>query len=207
MKQLFFLIILLSNSLSASDTWIEENIYKKQDDGKNRAEEETWFKENLKKILSESKKYDLTEIKANTDKILARSVPCKTSVGVYEDYTIYILMTFDLPEALWSEYSPILEKIGGAFVVRGLPNDSFIEFSKKIKIFREKGITAPVQLNPKLFEKYQVELSPSILLLEGDRYDKITGTVSITYALEQFEKFGDTNTAAGLQAKLFGGIH
>jgi len=171
-----------------------------------KKEEEAWFRENLKKVLAESKNYDLTDIKERTDEILANSSPCRISAESREDYSFYLLMTFDLPESLWREYSTVLEKVGGAFAVRGLPNDSFIEFTKKIKELRKKGITAPIQLNPNLFEKYQVELSPTILLLDGNHADRITGTVSIDYALEQFKKSGDTHNATDILDKLHGGV-
>lgn len=190
MKKAIFLMILLSRLLHASD---KEDV-------------ESWFKETLKRRLSEAEKYDLTEIKVRNKEILAKSVPCKTSENIQEDHSIYIMMTFDLPESLWLEYSHILEKIGGSFIVRGLPSDSFIEFAKTVKKFRERGILAPIQLNPTLFEKFSIDLAPSIVLVDGKKFDKISGTVSLNYALEQFEKSGDTNNASILQTKLKEGI-
>lgn len=190
MKRALFIMIFLSNVLQASD----------------QTEVETWFKETLKKRMSESEKYDLSEIKARNEEILSKSVPCKTSANTKEDYSIYLMMTFDLPENIWMEYSPVLEKIGGSFIVRGLPNDSFLEFAKAVKRLRDRGVKAPIQLNPKLFERFSIDRAPSIVLVDGDKYDKISGTVSISYALDQFEKRGDTRSADVLQAQLSGGL-
>jgi conjugal transfer pilus assembly protein TrbC len=192
MKKMLFLMIVLSNVLQASD----------------QAEEvEIWFKETLKKRMTESGKFDLSEIKAKNEEILSKSVPCKTSANTQEDYSIYLMMTFDLPESIWMEYSSVLEKIGGSFVVRGLPNDSFLEFAKTVKKLRDRGIKAPIQLNPKLFERLSIDRAPSVVLIDGEKYDKISGTISISYALDQFEKSGETRSAATLQAQLSGGLN
>lgn len=204
MKKALILLLSVSHALYSIDaSWIEENIYKKQEEAERQAKEEEWFKSTLKQSISD--KYDLSDIKKRTDEILSKAVPCKTQVNLAEEYNVYIAMTFDLPQSVWIEYSQTLEKIGGCFVVRGLPNDSFNDFAKKVKHLRDRGVSAAIQLNPKMFEKFQIDLSPTILLVDREKYDKVSGTVSILYALEQFEKFGDTNKASEIKMKISGG--
>lgn len=43
MKRVLFLMILFSYTLDASDAWIQENIYKKQEEAEKRAKDESWF--------------------------------------------------------------------------------------------------------------------------------------------------------------------
>lgn len=153
-----------------------------------------WFKETLKNKISESKNYNLDEIKERNQKILSDSKPCFSGT-IKEKYEVMIFMSFSIPLSLWKEYSESLEKTGGAFVIRGLPEDSFEAFAKALKVLREKGIYAPIIINPKHFEKFEVNSVPTIICVEQKKYDKISGTISLRYALEKFSQEGDTKIA------------
>ncbi len=191
MRYVIFLFCVIFCYLESSDEWIKENIYKKQEEAVKRANSEEWFKKTLQKRLSEIDRFDVEEIKSRTQEIHSKSKPCGPVSIQNDDFNLYVLMTFDLPDSLWLEYSLDLEKVKGTFVLRGLPQDSFIAFAKRIKDLRAIGVRAPIQLNPMIFDRYEVLNVPSIILEEGKLYDKISGPVSIHYALQKFSDEGD----------------
>lgn len=193
MKYAIFIFCIIFCYLESSDEWIKENIYKKQEEAAKRADNEEWFKNVLKERLSEVDQFDVEEIKSRTQEILSKSKPCGPVSTPNDDFNFYILMTFELPDSLWLEYSLDLERIKGAFVVRGLPQDSFVEFAKKVRDLRKIGVHAPIQINPMLFDQYEVFNAPTIILEEGKLYDKISGPVSVHYALEKFSNEGDVD--------------
>lgn len=181
MRKLLFLTLTLFSALRANE------------------DTESWFRETLKRRLEEADKYDLSEITSKTNEALKQSVPCNFSSNTRDDFNLFVFMTFDLPLSTWIEYSNDLNKVGGAFVVIGLPDDSFLKFAKVVKELKDQGVTAPIQLNPVLFDKFDIFMAPSIVLVDGDSYDKISGCVSLNYALEKFANFGDTKSASKLQ--------
>lgn len=186
MNYFFLLLILLSFPLNADQN-------------------DKWFKEVLMDRLENLEEFDLEEIKERTKNILANSTPCAASLPSQDDFNFYIFMTFDLPDQLWIEYSKSLEKIGGAFAIRGLPNNSFLSFARKVKNLREKGVSAPIQLNPQLFIDYQIECSPTMALIQGRICDKISGSISVDHAVEKFAKEGETTLSSTLLERIRGG--
>ncbi len=140
MKEGIFLLCFTFSLLSGSDSWIRENIHNKVEGADQRVKDEAWLKDVLKRRLSESDQFDLDEIKSRTQEILSNSIPCGPKPKIKEDFSLRILMTFGLSDSLWIEYSAGLEKVNGAFVVKGLPNDSCVAFAKKVKDLREKSV-------------------------------------------------------------------
>lgn len=80
------------------------------------------------------------------------------------------------------------EGVGGLFVIRGLPNNSFKDFAKRMLQLKEKGLAAPIQIDPALFHKYGVTCVPTFVLKTDEaKFDKVSGNVSIEYVLELFK--------------------
>lgn len=120
-----------------------------------------------------------------------------------EEASFLAFVSLSIPEASLKEMSKHLERIGGQFVFRGLPNNSFEDFLKVVMDFREKGIFAPILVDPESFEEYGVTEVPTFVLsspsreilnAEGlsraseamlnEKHKKVVGNVSIPYALE-----------------------
>jgi conjugal transfer pilus assembly protein TrbC len=104
------------------------------------------------------------------------------------DSPIYVLISFSVPTESWVNLSKEMEKVGGVFVLRGLPENSFKALSQKILLLNDLGVTIPIQINPKLFGEFDVKVVPTIIVRDGDKYDKISGNVSLSYALETIQK-------------------
>ncbi|MCB1107314.1 MAG: type-F conjugative transfer system pilin assembly protein TrbC [Chlamydiia bacterium] len=121
---------------------------------------------------------------------------CFEGAPIEADYPLLVFISFSMPEASLLTLAKELETYGGAFAVRGLLNNSFAEFFNKLNHFKEMGINAPILIDPDSFEEYEVEEVPTIILRGEKTFDKMTGNVPISYALETFAKKGEESALA-----------
>lgn len=109
---------------------------------------------------------------------------------------LFVFISFSVPLETWKEHSYFLKKLGGTFVLRGLPDNSFEMLSQKLLELRQAGIDAPVILDPPLFEAHEITMVPSIVLLDKEDSDKVAGNIKIFSALSIFSENGVTKKAA-----------
>lgn len=109
---------------------------------------------------------------------------------------LLLFTSFSVPLESWKEHSHYLQKLNGAFVLRGLPNDSFEELQVKILELRKAGIQAEILLDPVAFEEHNIDSVPSLVLQQKNQSDKISGNLPIPYALTLFSEKGDTQELA-----------
>jgi|GEM_PF-1897477 conjugal transfer pilus assembly protein TrbC len=102
--------------------------------------------------------------------------------------SLYIFISFSVPEESLKELSYGLEKIGGSFVIRGLPQNSFRAFFEKTKSLKEKGISAPILIDPEAFENFNIERVPTFALKSGESFEKYEGNVPLRDALRIFSE-------------------
>jgi len=105
---------------------------------------------------------------------------------------ILVFVSLGMPEASLKAYDRDAKKIKGRLIIRGLVGDSF----KKTKDELLKlGIS--VDIDPELFENYQVTVVPTIIQ-EGDddQFDSLQGNIPLASALEIFAKKGDYKSQA-----------
>ncbi len=102
---------------------------------------------------------------------------------------LHIFISFSMPKTLLKQYDNIAKKIGAKLVLRGFKNNSFKETIHYIQEISSQGIATEV--NPVLFQKFSINLVPSFVLNDGDKFDKLVGNVSINHALERFNSSGD----------------
>lgn len=116
--------------------------------------------------------------------------PCKkclpSQAGVQPTYNLMVFMSFSVPLESWKDWSYALESRGGAFVLRGLPGNSFQILDQKIKELRDAGVHAPIYVDPEVYGKYEVEVVPSIVFVEGAKFRKITGNVRMEKIFDLF---------------------
>lgn len=128
---------------------------------------------------------------------------CVTCLSdVVEESSVFVFASFSMPDGVWVSLSPELEKVGGTFLLQGLPSNSFKELAVKIYDLRQKGVNASIQLHPQLFEQYGVNRVPTFVVREGDQWDKLTGTVSLQYALSEIMAKGECQIAKQLLIRL-----
>lgn len=121
---------------------------------------------------------------------------CLEGIEQNTEYPLFIFISFSMPEETLISLSNELNTYGGAFVVRGLPGNSFAEFFDKLNYLKVRGMEAPLLIDPDSFENYQISAVPTILLKDGKIFDKITGNVPVLFALESFASKGETGSFA-----------
>lgn len=107
-----------------------------------------------------------------------------------------VFMSFSVPIESWKDLSSQLEQMGGSFVLRGLPENSVKSFLKQIASLREAGVNAPILIDPEAFEKYAIKAVPTVVLINGEKYDKITGNILLKTVLKSFAEKGSVKEIA-----------
>lgn len=105
---------------------------------------------------------------------------------------IIVFVTLSMSDDSLKTYAHDLQKINGRLVIRGLVEDSL----PKTKARLEKlGIA--IDIDPPMFDKFNIEMAPVIIharLSKGeyvlDDFDRITGQVSLHYAIDKFAESG-----------------
>ncbi|PJD94534.1 MAG: type-F conjugative transfer system pilin assembly protein TrbC [Parachlamydia sp.] len=189
------LFLLWSFQVLAEEDWLEK--------AEKRIDEDTvtWMRELLKKDKSPALGYSQEALE------MLSKEKCKVSsvMSDIQPHEIYVFLSFSVTDATWLSLSEEVNKANGTIVVRGLPQNSFKEFYKKVKSLDQKGFSAPLQINPKLFDDYQISHVPTFVILNGDHYDKVSGNISLYSAVELLANLGGSEKAVNL-FKRFKGI-
>lgn len=98
--------------------------------------------------------------------------------------SLQVCMSFSVPIQVWKDLNEDLIRHQGVFVVKGLPNNSFQAFAAKVLEFRKHGITAPIRIDPKLFERLTVNQVPLFVVKKQDETHTVSGTVTIPYVMD-----------------------
>lgn len=173
-----------STGLKSDDlSWFEEVKRKKTSES-----------EGLSKLFKRSRKSDVEGVKKYLGSLKSK-MGCGSSqyhAPNIDEKGILVFMSFSIPDQTWIELSKSLEGEDAVFVLRGIPENSFSELIKKVKGLKEKGVSTTIQINPKQFERYQVEHVPTFVKFSGEAFDKLSGNVSFSYFLSRVEEEGDT---------------
>ncbi len=162
-------------------------------------EEVLSFVKSSEGIIEEARMIDSKEPSVKEDMLFAKTESCDSkscSFSTEEPSGLIAFMSETVSESAWREHSQVLEKSGGRFVMRGLPGNSFVKFIRLVKNYRERGIIAPIEMDPDLFKKYEVQSVPAIVLDDGKHFDKVSGNISLKSALDMFAKSGQTSERA-----------
>jgi len=111
---------------------------------------------------------------------------------------LLVFVSFSMPPVTLKTLGSQVNAVGGNLVLRGLVNGGFKETAEKLKELQEEII-----IDPTLFEAYGITLVPTFVLrsestrkVKNGSYDRLSGNVSLEYALEQFALSGDTRQVA-----------
>ncbi|CAM0757973.1 hypothetical protein MASRES_GEN12897_14550 [Acinetobacter baumannii] len=113
---------------------------------------------------------------------------------------ILAFASLSMPKDALNKLVTDVTKAGGVVVFRGFKDGNYMEMAKAISQIGVKS--ANIQINPNAFKQYRVDSVPAIVLVkpraeenldeEGcvlpENHSKITGDISLEYALEQMEK-------------------
>lgn len=103
-------------------------------------------------------------------------------------YPVVVFISFSVPKSIWMQLGEEVKQQGGIFILRGLPRNSFKSLASKLSILKKKGLDVPVQINSQLFKDHQINRVPTFLVKNESGFNKLSGTVSLKYALRFFEQ-------------------
>ena len=130
-----------------------------------------------------------------------------------------VFISFSMPEVLIEDYIKEARMYGGVLVLRGLINNSLKQTVAKLKEIEGndgKKSNISITIHPHLFKLYNITQVPTIVVSKDNlacilkyddcstlyEHDKISGSITIGYALEEFEKNGSSlglrNVAKGI---------
>lgn len=164
-----------------------------------RKEDVEWLKGQLKENIS--KPVDVSFLQSDSS---SKCKNCFTGdlLKILEEPDFKIFISFSVPESIWCSLSKDLVKVGGTFILIGLPNNSFPELSEKILKLKQMGVEAQIQIDPVAFKKYDVSQVPTFVISDGDKYDKVSGCISTEYALNYLSEKGELQFSKLLKKKL-----
>jgi type-F conjugative transfer system pilin assembly protein TrbC len=120
---------------------------------------------------------------------------------------LQIFVSSSMPIGLLKSYAREAIRYNGVLVFRGLPAGSFYKLSQLVTDI-SSDITGYIamQIDDEAFKAFDIKSVPTIVLskpasifseqVRGGSFDKISGNITIKYALEVFAKEGDLKTNA-----------
>lgn len=93
------------------------------------------------------------------------------SLGLGEQDRLYFFISFSMPESMIRGYALDAARAGGELVLRGVePGMDLRQFTMErlLEVLRPGGMTAPIQIDPRLFDTYAVDSVPTIVLAKED---------------------------------------
>jgi type-F conjugative transfer system pilin assembly protein TrbC len=97
--------------------------------------------------------------------------------------SLYIFISFSMPKETLKFLAVEAKKHKAVLVIRGLIENSFL----KTAIFL-KELGEGVVLDPLLFREYNVVVVPTFMKKHQAGYKKISGNITLAYALEKFKE-------------------
>ena len=100
---------------------------------------------------------------------------------------IYVFVSSSIPQKNLIEIMREAKAHEAAVVLQGLIKNSFektVKFLAEIIQKSEYGVI----IDPTLFEEYAIVRVPSFVIVRASGYDKISGNITLKFALEQMEK-------------------
>jgi conjugal transfer pilus assembly protein TrbC len=121
---------------------------------------------------------------------------CLTDIDQVTDPKILAFVSFSIPDVILLALAQEIKQADGVLIFRGLPNNSFKEFAQHILKLKERGFSAEIQINPKLFDEYNITAVPSFVIPREQCFDKIAGNISLEYALEVLNKKSEIESSS-----------
>jgi conjugal transfer pilus assembly protein TrbC len=127
---------------------------------------------------------------------------CTSSEVQSDEYPICVLISLSMPISSLLALSEEVSKVSGCFVLRGIPENSWASLASKLIELDGLGVNVPILIDPRLFEEWKVSQVPAFIVREGDRYDKVSGNITLSRALELLAEQGETLACEDLLEEL-----
>jgi len=137
--------------------------------------------------------------KSQSVEFLGKPSERKKSQGVSalmpsSSFEVIVFVSLGMPDNSLKQLAIEAEKTKARLVIRGLLDNSF-----KTTMTRLQELKIPVEIDPTLFELFEVERVPTFIRCKRTPegaikagHDRISGNIFISDALEKFDRFGES---------------
>ena len=95
---------------------------------------------------------------------------------------IYVFVSHSMNDSALQQYYKEAESLGATLIMRGLIDDSFTKNKEKAELLK-----IAYDINPELFDEYQITVVPAIVKHGNNVIQKITGHLPLREVLKIFE--------------------
>ena len=113
-----------------------------------------------------------------------------SSTTTTQDKQIYIFVSSSMKKPNLIRLGKQAAAQGASLVMRGFIENSYLKTAVFLKEVVEKTGQG-VAIDPSLFKAYRVTEVPTFIVADGDRYDKLSGNVSLDYAISEIKSKGE----------------
>lgn len=127
----------------------------------------------------------------------------RDELGIGHQNQLYIFVSFSMPESLLRAYALDAAQAGGVLVFRGVEPGTTLQefFQNRLSTLIKPGVfAAPIQIDPRLYDTYEIERVPTIVLAKGlddelcldskERFAEVDGEAVAYQACPAREKSG-----------------
>lgn len=109
-----------------------------------------------------------------------------------------LFASFSIPENSFQDYLKDMSQTQGRILLRGLHRQSLPLTAQKISAHLKGLSQGGIQIDPNLFEKFHITHTPTFVLWdqEKNRWDCLSGHVTVAQALETIQLHGDLSADA-----------
>jgi type-F conjugative transfer system pilin assembly protein TrbC len=139
----------------------------------------SWLKSELSETLAKNKK---THVEGQV-----QIKKCTTGMSEPKDPNLLVFVSFSIPDETLLAIAEEVNQNDGVLVLRGMPENNFKILAKHLLTLKEKGLTASLQINPKLFQEYEISKVPTFVMRGKKGFDKVSGNISLEHAMGLFQ--------------------
>ncbi len=121
--------------------------------------------------------------------------------------SLIVFVSLGMPKHSLQQWNLQVTKAGGVLVLRGFVNNSMKQTVKKITEVLGKEPQGGFSIDPEKFKQFNIKVVPTVLVASNDNsFDKVSGDVSLTYALEKIVADGEHGKVAEVWLKKLQGL-
>ena len=115
--------------------------------------------------------------------------------------SMQVFVSFSMPEKLMEETLAESARLHIPATLNGLYQDSMPKTMEKIFKFTQKVPDLAFQIDPTAFERFNIHQVPALVVEQGDCFDVIYGTLTLTEGLSRIARLGACSRKTSLEAR------
>ena len=111
----------------------------------------------------------------------------------------WVMVSFSMPNQLLLETLKDCARFKIPAVINGLYNDSMPQTMEKIGELSVEIPELQMQIDPTLFDKFDIKQVPAVVEAQGKCFDVVYGNIPLKTALEKIAQFGECHSKRVMQ--------